>query len=198
MGQTRPYIGLHKTDGLPPIPDSRSVAHTFGSLTPTSGPSRAASGRKRSAIFGLPRCDKNSRRGRSRSRHVARSPRERGRSIGRASALEKCNRDDGDRSWRSGGCSPCRPRFVARRRGHSLSQPCTRYCISRARTHISPPAAYGVDSACHPAADCHQEVDGKVRPVRLQMSCRKISLRHLCADPDRRSHGAIGDNDRVA
>ena len=51
-----------------------------------------------------------------------------------------------------------------------------------------PPAAYGVDSACHPAADCHQEVDGKVRPIRLQMSCRKISLRHLCADPDRRSH----------
>ena len=50
-----------------------------------------------------------------------------------------------------------------------------------------PPAAYGVDSACHPAADCHQEVDGKVRPIRLQMSCRKISLRHLCADPDRRS-----------
>ena len=88
------------------------------------------------AIFGLPRCDKNSRRGRSRSRHVARSPRERGRSIGRATALEKCNRDDGDRSWRSGGCSPCRPRFVARRRGHSLSQPCTRYCILRARTHI--------------------------------------------------------------
>ena len=42
-----------------------------------------------------------------------------------------------------------------------------------------PPAAYGVDSACHPAADCHQEVDGKVRPIRLQMSCRKISLRHL-------------------
>ena len=55
-----------------------------------------------------------------------------------------------------------------------------------------PPAAYGVDSACHPAADCHQEVDGKVRPVRLQMSCRKISLRHLCADPDRRSHLARG------
>ena len=52
-----------------------------------------------------------------------------------------------------------------------------------------PPAAYGVDSACHPAADCHQEVDGKVRPIRLQMSCRKISLRHLCADPDRRSQG---------
>ena len=50
-----------------------------------------------------------------------------------------------------------------------------------------PPAAYGVDSACHPAADCHQEVDGKVRPIRLQMSCRKISLRQLCADPDRRS-----------
>ena len=51
-----------------------------------------------------------------------------------------------------------------------------------------PPAAYGVDSACHPADDCHQEADGKVRPIRLQMSCRKISLRHLCADPDRRSH----------
>ena len=54
-----------------------------------------------------------------------------------------------------------------------------------------PPAAYGVDSACHPAADCHQEVDGKVRPVRLQMSCRKISLRQLCADPDRRSQPLI-------
>ena len=51
-----------------------------------------------------------------------------------------------------------------------------------------PPAAYGVDSACHPAVDCHQEADGKVRPIRLQMSCRKISLRQLCADPDRRSH----------
>ena len=30
-------------------------------------------------------------------------------------------------------------------------------------------------------------VRGKVRPFRLQMSCRKISLRHFCADPDRRS-----------
>ena len=54
-----------------------------------------------------------------------------------------------------------------------------------------PPAAYGVDSACHPAVDCHQEADGKVRPIRLQMSCRKISLRQLCADPDRRSQLGI-------
>ena len=54
-----------------------------------------------------------------------------------------------------------------------------------------PPAAYGVDSACHPAVDCHQEADGKVRPIRLQMSCRKISLRQLCADPDRRSQGVV-------
>ena len=54
-----------------------------------------------------------------------------------------------------------------------------------------PPAAYGVDSACHPAVDCHQEADGKVRPIRLQMSCRKISLRQLCADPDRRSQTSL-------
>lgn len=37
-----------------------------------------------------------------------------------------------------------------------------------------PPAAYGVDSACHPASDCHKEVDGKMRPIPTQMSCRKF------------------------
>ena len=43
-GHPRPYIGMHETDGLPSIPDSRCVTHTVGSSTPASGPIRAVAG----------------------------------------------------------------------------------------------------------------------------------------------------------
>ena len=49
-----------------------------------------------------------------------------------------------------------------------------------------PTAADGIDRGCHTAAICLQEVDGKVRSAYPpQISCQKISLRHLYADPDR-------------
>ena len=53
-----------------------------------------------------------------------------------------------------------------------------------------PTAADGIDRGCHTAAICLQEVDGKVRSAYPpQISCQKISLRHLYADPDRHPHG---------
>jgi hypothetical protein len=53
-----------------------------------------------------------------------------------------------------------------------------------------PPAADGLDRACHPAFVCHQAFDRKERLKSTQMPCQLFSLRHLCADSDNRPHAA--------
>ena len=47
-----------------------------------------------------------------------------------------------------------------------------------------PPAADGLDTACHPAIICHQAFDCKERLRCTQGPCQIFSLRHLCADSD--------------
>jgi hypothetical protein len=47
-----------------------------------------------------------------------------------------------------------------------------------------PPAADGLDRACHPAFVGHQAFDGKEGLKSKQRPCRLFSLRHLCADSD--------------
>ena len=42
-----------------------------------------------------------------------------------------------------------------------------------------PPAADGLDRACHPAIVCHQAFDGKERLKCKQGPCQLFSLRHL-------------------
>ena len=60
-----------------------------------------------------------------------------------------------------------------------------------------PPAADGLDRACHPAFVGHQAFDGKERLKSKQRPCRLFSLRHLCADSDshpHRNHGRSPPN----
>jgi hypothetical protein len=52
-----------------------------------------------------------------------------------------------------------------------------------------PPAAEGLDRACHPAFICHQAFDGKVRLTTTQVPCQLFSLRQIYADSDNHPQG---------
>src|SRR6202521_4262620 len=51
-----------------------------------------------------------------------------------------------------------------------------------------PPAADGLDRACHPAFVCHQAFDGKERLKPTQMPCQFFRVAMFCMDIDRHSH----------
>jgi hypothetical protein len=51
-----------------------------------------------------------------------------------------------------------------------------------------PPAANGLDRACHPAFVCHQAFDGKERLKPTQMPCQLFRVAMFCMDFDRHSH----------
>ena len=54
-----------------------------------------------------------------------------------------------------------------------------------------PPAANGLDRACHPAFVCHQAFDGKERLKPTQMPCQFFRVAMFCMDFDRHSQWTL-------